>query len=190
MLSVPHAASGEGGRASFRLAPQEAHQGNRNQHRARDQCRRAVLRRIKRRGQEPIGNRIVEVSDDLDQCQAFEQPVERLIRADCVPSSRGNSRLPYSLEPESRASSSRGSSAYSILTPLGSRTIKWILGPLPEIDGANSRPFRDARVQCVQSRRVDDRESEMMEADVGAPVERDGAFRRLDLPQGDDAVAV
>jgi hypothetical protein len=30
----------------------------------------------------------------------------------------------------------------------------------------------------------------MMQANVGAPVERDGAFRRLDLPQGDDAVAV
>src|SRR5580700_10019968 len=37
-----------------------------------------------------------------------------------------------------RASSRRGSNANSIRTPLGSRTMKWILGPAPEGSGPNS----------------------------------------------------
>ena len=51
-------------------------------------------------------------------------------------------------------------------------------------------PFGDALIEGIQSGAVGDGEREMVQADVCAPVKRDGAVRNLDLPQGDHVVAV
>ena len=52
------------------------------------------------------------------------------------------------------------------------------------------RPTRDAFVQRIQPWAISHGQREVMQADIGAPVKRDGACRRLDLPQGDDQAAV
>ena len=54
----------------------------------------------------------------------------------------------------------------------------------------DARPFGDALIEGIQSGAVGDGEREMVQADVGAAVERDSAVRHLDLPQGDYVVAV
>ncbi|MEI9988079.1 MAG: hypothetical protein WDN69_36225 [Aliidongia sp.] len=56
---------------------------------------------------------------------------------------------------------------------------------MPESAGANStadaRPFGDPLIQGIQSGAVGDGEREMVQADIGAPVERSSAVGRLDL---------
>jgi hypothetical protein len=52
------------------------------------------------------------------------------------------------------------------------------------------RPTRDAFVQRIQPWAISHGQREVMQADIGAPVKRDGGCRRLDLPQGDDQAAV
>jgi hypothetical protein len=54
----------------------------------------------------------------------------------------------------------------------------------------HSRPAGNAFVQGIQSRAIGDCESQMMKADVFAPVECDRFVRRFYLPQGDSVVAV
>lgn len=86
----------------------------------------------------------------LHQLSAMFGDVERLARlgaGDIDQAERDLSRLTIlfpanrRLNPAHRAlrtSSRRGSNANSIRTPLGSRTMKWILGPAPESSGPNS----------------------------------------------------
>jgi hypothetical protein len=52
------------------------------------------------------------------------------------------------------------------------------------------RPTRNAFVQRIQPRAIGHGQRQVMQADIGAPVKRDGTYRRLDLPQGDDQAAV
>ena len=52
------------------------------------------------------------------------------------------------------------------------------------------RPTRDPLVQRIQPWAISHGQREVMQADIGAPVKRDGRCRRLDLPQGDDQAAV
>jgi hypothetical protein len=54
----------------------------------------------------------------------------------------------------------------------------------------NVRPTRNAFVQRIQLWAISHGQREVMQADIGPAVKPDGAFRRLDLPQGDGQAAV
>jgi hypothetical protein len=54
----------------------------------------------------------------------------------------------------------------------------------------NAKPVRHPLVKGIEARSIDDCDRQMMQADIGAPIELDGLIGRLNLPQRQDAVSI
>src|SRR5258708_28753358 len=72
--------------------------------------------------------------------------------------------------------------------------MKWILGPAPEGSGPNSTTtpgqLDTQLVEGIEADLIDDGEGQMMQSDVGAPIERDRFAGRVDLPQRHNVVSI
>ena len=54
----------------------------------------------------------------------------------------------------------------------------------------DTRPIRHSLVEGIEADLIDDGESQMMQSDVGTPIERNRFAGRLDLPQRHNVVSI